>query len=315
MKRILVTGEGYSASHFERLSVLGFEVIHKVEIAPDALISLLPTIDAHILGGSERLDADALTKALRLRVVSFVGTGYGSFVDEAAAKGRGIAILNTPYVMVPAVAEHTIGLLLGLARGLFAQNEAIKHGNSWQKTTSELASMTIGIVGMGAVATRVARILVNAFGCTVAYANRTRKPGIESELGLRFADMSTLIGISDAIILLISTTPETTGLLDAGMLSKARPGLLLVNTASPRLVDPIALREALDTGQVAAAAFDGYWIEPLPTPAGDPFNLLTFPDCRFVITPHTAAKTPSAWGRMIAQAVENVIRAFENSTL
>src|SRR6266404_2121270 len=313
MRRILMTGDGYTKEQFERLSSRGFEVIHNVEIAQQELISLLPTIDAHILGGSERLDATALESAIKLQVVSFVGTGYGAFVDEAAARARGIVIVNTPGVMAPTVAEHTIGLLLGAMRGLFAQNEAVKRSGSWPTTTLELWNSAIGIVGMGEIGTRVARILTKAFGCTVAYASRSRKPDIESELGLTFVDIDQLFATVNAILLFAPETPETTNIVDAIRLSKARPGLILVNTASPRLVEASALKSALESGQVAVAAFDGYWIEPLPKPTSDPFGLLALPDKLFVVTPHMAAKTTGTWGRMVDLAVNNIITAFENS--
>lgn len=313
MKRILLTGEGYTEEHFERLEAIGFEVIHEVEIDPQHLWELLPILDAHVLGGSERVDAEALARASNLRVVSFVGTGYGAFVDEAAARRRGIKVLNTPGVMAQAVAEHTIGLFIGLARGLFAQNDAVKRSGRSQPSTSEMYGMAVGIIGMGAIGTRVAKILTTAFGCKVSYTSRSRKPALESELRMNFVDSYTLFASSEAVLLLVPTTPETTNLVDESRLSIARPGLLLINTAGAKLVEPGALKSALECGQVAAAAFDGYWVEPLPNSASDPYGLLTLPDSRFVVTPHTAAKTAGTWSRMITMAVDNVIRAFEQN--
>lgn len=306
MKRILLTGDGYTREHFERLQALGFEVIHEVEIDPQRFWELLPTLDAHVLGGSERLDADALARASKLRLVSFVGTGYGAFVDEAAARRRGIAVLNTPSVMAQAVAEHTVGLLIGLARGLFAQNEAVKRATLSQPPALELAGMAIGIVGMGAIGERVAKILTTAFGCKVSYASRSQKPTLEHQLGLEFVSLDELFSSCNAVVLLVPTTPETRNMVDESRLSAARSGLFLVNTASASLVEPGALRKALESGKVAAAAFDGYWTEPLPEPASDPYGLLSLPDKLFVVTPHTAAKTDGTWSRMVAMAVDNV---------
>jgi glyoxylate reductase len=311
MRRLLATGEGYTKEQFGRLSALGFDIVHEVEINRESLMDILPTIYAHILGGSERLDAAAIARAVRLRVVSFVGTGYGAFIDEEAARAQGISITSTPGLMVPAVAEHAIGLLLGLARDLFAQNECVKRQGFRRQLTSELSSMAVGIVGMGAIGTHVARVLTSAFGVHVSYTSRTRKPALEGELGLRFFDMDTLLATSDAVLLFVPTSPETENLIDAENLARSRKGLLLVNTAGPRLVNPTALREALESCQVRAAAFDGYWIEPVPEPGSDPFGLLQLPDSRFVVTPHTAAKTFGTWSRMVTQAVENVIEGFE----
>jgi phosphoglycerate dehydrogenase-like enzyme len=311
MRRILLTGSGYTQEHFARLESLAFEVIHEVEIAPARFRSLLPTVDAHILGGSERLDSAAIASATRLRVISFVGTGYGAFVNEAAARARGIEILNTPSVMAQDVAEHTVGLLLGLARGLFAQNESVKRLGSCPQSTLGLANTVVGIVGMGAIGARVARILTKGFGCKTLYTSRSRKAALENELGLEFFNLDELFAAADAVLLLLPTTPETTNLVNEYRLSIARPGFIIINTASAQLVEPNALRRALDCGQVAAAAFDGYWAEPLPEPASDPYGLLALPDSRFVVTPHTAAKSSGTWSHMVDMAVDNVARAFE----
>src|SRR5690348_4937641 len=126
MSSILLTGEGYTGEQIKALRGAGYEVIHRSTIDRDTLFMVLPELDAYILGGEERLDATVLQCARRLRVISLVGTGSGVFIDERAAGVRGIQISTTPGIMAPAVAEHTIGLLIGTIRGLFAQNEAAK---------------------------------------------------------------------------------------------------------------------------------------------------------------------------------------------
>jgi phosphoglycerate dehydrogenase-like enzyme len=94
------------------------------------------------------------------------------------------------------------------------------------------------------------------------------------------------------------------------LLSRGAPGKLLINTAGAWIVEPVALRAALECGNVRAAAFDGYWIEPLPEIADDPYGLLGLPDHQFVVTPHTAARTPQTWIRMCDQAIQQVIDAI-----
>jgi phosphoglycerate dehydrogenase-like enzyme len=302
-----MTGDGYTPAQLRRLAVNGFEVLHKSALTRAELLAVLPTVHAYILGGDERLDSDLIAAATSLRVVSFVGTGYGAFIDETAARAQGIAIRNTPNIMAGAVAEHTLGLLLGLARGLFSQNESVKRSGRPITGTSELADMLVGLVGLGAIGSRVARILVSAFGCTVIYNSRHRKPTLEEELGLTFYELDPLMQEVDALLLLLPTTPHTVNLLDEARIGQARPGLLLVNTASARLVNPVALKDALETRRIRAAAFDGYWTEPLPSASEDTLGLLALPDDMFVVTPHTAAKTHTAWGRMVELAVDNVM--------
>lgn len=304
--RILLTGPGYTDEALARLRELGHEPLHRAAISRAELLALVPSVDAYVLGGDERLDAEAIAAAERLQLISFVGTGYGDFVDVAAASKRGIRIANTPSIAGPAVAEHTLGLLLGTMRGLFAHNEGAKRGFEPPGATVELRDCRVGIVGLGDVGTRVARILRRGFDAAVAYHSRTRKQALEAELGLEPRDLRRLFADCDAVVLLAPIAPETIHMVGRELLQTARPGLRLVNTAGARLVEPEALRQALLDGRIGAAAFDSYWLEPLPSPGADPFGLLSLPDSRFVVTPHVAAKTTGAWRRMVQRAVDNV---------
>jgi phosphoglycerate dehydrogenase-like enzyme len=219
--------------------------------------------------------------------------------------------MNTPGLMTGAVAEHTLGLLLGLQRGLFGHNEAVKRGGARPGPTLALGDSTIGIVGMGAIGQEVARRLRAGFGSDLLYWSRTRRPAAEEALGMANAELAELFGRADAVLLLLASAPETRGIVAARLFDAVRRPIFLVNTAAADLVDPAALRQALDDGRVAAAAFDGYWDEPLPSPAEDRFGLLSCPDSRFVVTPHVAAKTTTAWPRMVDSAVANLLRHFE----
>jgi glyoxylate reductase len=314
MKRILLTGNGYSNNQLLQIKSLNFNILHIPEVDSDTLTQVIPDLDAYILGGSERLDANFIAKADKLEFISFVGTGYGTFIDAEAAKQKGITIANTPEIMTNAVTEHTLGLLIGLARGLFAQNEASKRLNSWNRT-KELSHLKIGIVGMGRIGTKVAKILTQGFNCTVYYTALSKKENLESEIGIQFADIDRLFAESDVIILLVPSTPQTYNIVNWERLSLARPGLMLINTASANLVDPSALLRALENGLVDSAAFDGYWKEPLPDPQDDSYGFLKLPDSQFVITPHSAAKTKGTWERMISMAVDNLLQYYSNFNL
>ena len=94
------------------------------------------------------------------------------------------------------------------------------------------------------------------------------------------------------------------------MLERTKHGVIIINTAGARLIEPIALKKYIDTHHIAAVAFDGYYIEPLPKVAEDPFQLLALSDERFVVTPHVAAKTTQSWSRMIDRSIDNVIHFF-----
>jgi phosphoglycerate dehydrogenase-like enzyme len=305
----LVTGRRLLDRHRVALEGAGLEVVARNEVSRSQLVELLVGTRYHVLGGDERVDADILRAAGALEVVAFVGTGAAEFVDEDAALACGVRVTTTPGVNSAAVAEHTAGLVVGLARGLFAHNDHLKRGGEAVVPGVELRELRVGIVGMGASARATAQILVRGFGCRVAYANRTRRPAEEADLGLEWLPRHELVRSVDVLVLLVARTSETVSMIGSRELAEIQPGLLLVNTAAADLVEPGALRAALDNGRVAAAAFDGYWIEPLPSPADDPYHLLSLPDRRFVVSPHRAGATTTAWDAMLDAAVASVIAA------
>ncbi len=311
MLKICLSGNGYGEHHFSQLATKGFEVIHKPEHLSERELQIsLPDYDAYILGGDERLTEPVLKHASKLRVISFVGTGSSSFIDEVSAKKYNIAVKNTPAVMAPAVAEHTIGLLLGVQRKLFQYNSQIKNHSIQSCITDELSSLCIGIIGMGEIGSRISKILRQAFGSKVIYYSRTRKTPLETDLNLTYVSLENIFSTADVIIFAIPTNAETEYFVNDNLLAKAKPGVIIINTAGARLIDPHALKKYIDNNIIAAAALDGYYIEPLPTVAEDPFHLLSLPDSRFIITPHVAAKTRQSWQRMIDMAVNNAIHFF-----
>jgi glyoxylate reductase len=313
IKNILVTGEGFTRAHISMLEDGGFRVDHRAEeISLSELRSIISDFDAYILGGMERLTDTEFALAKRLKIVSFVGTGCGSFIDMDAARRHSIKVCNTPAVMAPAVAETTIGLLLGLRRKLFEQIDNVKLSKPNPLHTEELGYAAIGILGMGSIGSYLAKMLRNAFGVTVMYHSRSRKYSLESELGMTWYPLDVLLGKVDVLILLLPTESDTKHILNSRTLGLMKKGGILINTAGANLVDPEALREALNCGNLGVAGFDGYYVEPLPTVDEDPHGLLALPNSKFAVTPHSAAKTPQSWSRMLNMAVENIL-CLENT--
>jgi lactate dehydrogenase-like 2-hydroxyacid dehydrogenase len=304
---LLATGPGYTAEHLALLEEAGYSVrVFKGDIERSELERVLPEIDVHILGGSERLDAGALASAGRLKLISFVGTGCADFVDMDAADRLGIEVTRTPGVMSSAVAEHAIGMLIGLKREIFTQAMGAR-AQSVIRPTQEVSSSTVGIIGMGATGTRVASMLRSAFGCRVIYHSRTRKLGEEARVGMDYVGLEELFADSDTVILAVTMSNDTERMVDARRLALLGTDGILINTANPNLVDPVALRHSLANDEIRAAGFDGYYIEPLPTVEADPHGLLRLPADRFFVTPHTAAKTHQSWTRMVETAVRHAL--------
>jgi phosphoglycerate dehydrogenase-like enzyme len=308
MKKILVTGDGYEPHHFATLRAAGYDVLHLPGDPPLSEVrDALADASVHLLGGAERFGADEFGLAKKLELISFVGTGIGAFVDEDLARAHGVKTLHTPPVMAPAVAELTVGLLLCVYRVICVQNRAVKQSETPVCVTRELAGARVGMIGLGNIGRRVAAMLSDAFGAQVAYHATTRKPDAELAHNLSYKAFEDLLRWSEVVILALPTNAQTENLIDSARLALLPPNAVLINTAGPRLVDPCALKQALKSGALATAAFDGYYAEPLPDPADDPWGLLALPDDKFIITPHTAAKTPQTWQRMVDHAVRNVV--------
>jgi len=311
VKSVLVTGKDIEDRYLDELRAVGLQVTNPKDHLQEAeLIEALRGKQGYLLAGLERATESVIRAASDLELIAFLGVGYQSFVAYEVATELGIAITNTPGAMVTSVAEITVGHLIGLRRRItFLSNEA-KRGHGVEQKSTDLAGQTVGIIGMGAIGSRVARMLSQGLGMRVIYASRTAKPGIESELHARQVSLDELLRSADVVSLHVPVTPETTALLGKRELGLLKPSALIVNTARAELIDGHALYSALSEGQIAGAAFDGYYVEPLPQPKDDPYRLLSLGDERFLITPHIASLTEDSWNRMTEMAIGSIKSFF-----
>ena len=237
----------------------------------------------------------------RLRVITLHGVGVDQ-VDVAAARERGIVVTNVPGANAQAVAELTIALMLAVYRRICVADRKVRAGD-WagaRTVGEELQGKTLGIVGLGNIGRRVAR-LGRAFGMEVlAYAPRPA----QAEEDARLVDLDTLLRSADVVSLHAPQTAETTGLIDAGKLALMKPTAILVNTARGLLVDEAALVDALRRGRLAGAGLDVHAQEP-----PDPGNPLLTMD-RVVLTPHVASSTRGALARIALRAGEDMARVL-----
>lgn len=303
--RLLITGPGVQQRHIDDVRQLGFDVEWRAQPSREELFALAPTLTHYVLGGDERLDAAFMAQATGLVHISLVGGDAGAFIDVEAASAHAVRISTTPGITARAVAEHALALMLGASRGVFAHIHALQTGAKPPGPTREFSELTVGIVGLGQIGATLAHMLRSGFANRVVYYNRTRRHDLEAELGIDYLPLAELLGASDVLSLHAPAQPHGRAILGAELLALAKPGLTLINTASATLVDPLALHHAMTQDVVAAAAFDGYWVEPPPKTAADPFDLLKLGP-RFVLTPHVAAKTTSVWPRMVEAAVANL---------
>ncbi|MGW6568056.1 D-2-hydroxyacid dehydrogenase family protein [Streptomyces sp. NPDC054975] len=245
------------------------------------------------------LDAELLKRLPRLRLVVTSGMRNAS-IDLAAAAALGITVCGTASSSEPP-AELTWALILGLARHVPAEARALREGGPWQSTVgTDLAGRTLGLVGLGKIGGRVARVGL-AFGMEVVAWSPNLDDERAAEHGVvRAADKRELLERSDFVSLHMVLSERTRNLVGDAELRAMRPSSYLINTSRAGLVDEEALLSALREGRIAGAGLDVFRTEPLP--ADDP--LRTLPNV--LALPHLGYVTRGNYGRYFGQAVEDI---------
>ncbi|GGG48649.1 2-hydroxyacid dehydrogenase [Caldovatus sediminis] len=246
--------------------------------------------------GSPAMDDAFFRAAPKLRLVQLLSAGYDT-CDLEAARRAGVPICNNGGANATAVAEHALMLMLAVCRRLVWQHQNVVAGR-WrgndpsQVRLYELRGRTLGIVGLGTIGKKVAR-LANAFGMGVLYHDIVRLPeDAEDALGVRFRLLGELLGASDIVSLHVPLTPATRHMIGAAELARMKPSAYLVNTCRGPVVDEAALCEALREGRIAGAGLDVFDQEP--PPADNPLFGLD----NVVLTPHYAGPT---WDNQVAR--------------
>ena len=234
----------------------------------------------------------------RLRLISIWGTGTDN-VDLAACRSRGIAVTNTPGVNAHAVAEHTLALMLAITRHIPAMEQDVRAGQWPRGLLVQLEGKTLGVIGLGAIGSRVAG-LARAFGMRLLASTYGPDNGRAAAVRARHVPLPELLRESDVVSLHLRLSEDTRGFLDREHLALMKPTAFLVNTARGGLVDKDALIEALREGRLAGAALDVFHEEPIPP--GDPILSLA----NVVLTPHNAGMTREVIDGGLLRAVENI---------
>lgn len=308
-RQILVTGNIDEAS-LNRLRDNNFIVDYRVDFLNDnQLQEALENADAYLLGGDEIATKHAISKANKLKLISFWGVGYNSFIDTKAATEKGIYVSNTPGTLTQSVAELTVGHVINLYRRISIMDSQVKAGNSIKQITPSLENANVGIIGMGEIGSRIACILKQGFGSNIYFYNRNSKSKLDYAT---YLEKDELLTTCDIIILMASTNDDNLSMISKHEFSLMKPTAILVNTARAKLVDSDALYDALSQRKIAGAAFDGYYQEPLPLPTQDPYKLLTLPEGLFIVTPHIAAFTHTAHKNISEMAINTILTFFEN---
>jgi D-3-phosphoglycerate dehydrogenase len=299
----IVIAEKISASALEQLKEPGWIVLTAEEIG-GKLQEELKSADALIVRSAVQADAALLSHAHKLRVIGRAGVGVDN-IDLDAATRQGIAVMNTPGANAVAVAEHTLSMMLAMARHL-CRADALMHAGKWEKKSlqgTELRGKTLGIAGLGRIGMEVAR-RARAFGMEIVGHDPFVSVSVAKEQGIRLASLDELYAAADYITLHVGLTSQTAGMINADAISQMKKGVRLVNCARGELVNEADLVEALKQGRVAAAALDVFAEEPLKN---SPLQAME----NVILTPHIGGATfeaQEAVGVQIAQQVREYLK-------
>ncbi|WP_418117554.1 NAD(P)-dependent oxidoreductase [Variovorax sp. 350MFTsu5.1] len=305
MTAILVTGADLASQAVGLLE--GYEIVYAGKTpTEDDLVALCRAHDpAAIIVRYGKVGAAVMDAAPSLKVISKHGSGTDT-IDKAAAQARGIEVVAAVGANAAAVAEQALALLLACAKSVVAL-DARMHAGHWDKATHkslELGGRTIGLVGLGAIGLRFAR-MADALGMRVLGFDPYAK---NLPAHVQAADLATLWAESDVISLHCPLTDENRGLLNADTLARCKRGVIVVNTARGGLIDEEALLAALRSGQVSMAGLDSFAIEPMTV--GHPFQ----GEKNIVLSPHIGGVTSDAYVNMGVGAAKNLLQVLARQT-
>jgi D-3-phosphoglycerate dehydrogenase len=268
-------------------------------ITPPELASIIGDYDGLIVRSQTKVTAQVIEAADKLQVIGRAGVGVDN-IDIEAATRRGIIVVNSPEGNIVSTAEHTIAMLLALARRIPQANNLL-HAGVWSRELKgfEVRHKTLGIIGLGRVGTEVAEMAKGLRMEVIAYDPMISESRAE-RLGVRLVDLETLLKTSDFITIHVPLNASTRGMLGRSQLKLVKPTAMLINCARGGIVDEEALYEALEQGRLAGAAVDVFSREP----ARD--NILLKSD-KVIATPHLAASTIEAEASASIDIAEQVV--------
>ena len=300
---IVLIAEELSPATLEALGP-DFDIRHVDGSNREALLTALSDAHAVLIRSATTMDAEALAAAPKLKVIARAGVGLDN-VDIKAATEVGVMVVNAPTSNIVSAAELAVGHILALARHIPRAHASLAAGE-WKRsafTGVELFDKTIGIIGLGRIGALVAERL-SGFGVSLLGFDPYVQPARASQMGITLTTLDDLVERSDFITIHIPKTPETTGMIGAEQLKKAKPTLRIVNASRGGIIDEDALYTALHEGWIAGAGIDVFVSEP---PTGSPLLGLS----NIVVTPHLGASTEEAQEKAGISVARSVKLALE----
>lgn len=274
--------------------VLSRSQLKKAIRGVDAVLSLL----------TDHIDDEMISAAgSQLKIIANYAVGFEN-IDVEAAKKRKIIVTNTPGVLTEAVAEHTMALMISVARRIVESDTYMRSGKytHWQANLLlgvELQGKTLGIIGLGRIGSRVAQIAQKGFGMTVIYTDVKRNSQFEHEFKSKYFRLNKLLATADIVSLHVPLLPTTRHLINAKNIKSMKRTAILINTSRGPVIDEKSLVRALQRQQITGAGLDVFEYEPRPIAGMESLSNL-------VATPHIASATIEARTAMAKIAAENI---------
>jgi D-3-phosphoglycerate dehydrogenase len=266
----------------------GFTVEKVIKLSFEQLAEKIRDADGIIVRSATRITGNLMDQAKKLRVIGRAGVGVDN-IDVKAATERGIVVMNAPDGNTVTTAEHTIALLVSMARNV-PQAHALLQSGVWDKKKFvgvELSGKILGIIGLGRIGKHVAKI-AKGFGLNILAFDPFVSNEQARDLGIEVGTLEDVFRKADFITIHTPVTGDTRGIIGKDAFSKIKKGVRVINCARGGLVDEVALLEAIENGTVAGAALDVFETEPLPNDS----PLLNNP--KIITTPHLGASTTEA---------------------
>ncbi|MFY9480594.1 MAG: hydroxyacid dehydrogenase, partial [Ilumatobacteraceae bacterium] len=302
-KRIVIA-ETIAESGLDRLRAAGFDVDVQLDKTPAQLHEALRGAHALIVRSATMVDAEMLKAGTDLVVVARAGVGLDN-IDVETATTQGVMVVNAPQSNVLSAAEHTMALILAIARNVPQAHRSLMDGR-WERSKwegIELAGKTLGILGLGRIGTLVAQ-RARAFDMRLIAFDPFVSAERGRELGVEMTSLEKVVEQADILTIHLPKTKDTNGIINTAMLKRAKPSLRIVNVARGGIVDERDLATALSDGTITGAALDVYVKEPT---TDSPLFALS----NVVATPHLGASTREAQdraGEVVADMVQLALK-------
>lgn len=307
MARVLVTEE-IAPRGLDRLRDAGHEVDVQLGLDPAALDAAMPGAAALIVRSATDVNAEVIAAGKDLKIVGRAGIGLDN-VDVSAASAAGVLVANAPFSNAVSAAEHTMALMLALARNIPQAHAALVDGR-WERSKwngVELDEKTLGIIGLGRIGSLVAARAA-AFGMSIIAYDPYLDEAQAAAVGVELVDLDSLLSRSDFISLHLAKTPETINLINADRLALAKPNLRIINVARGGIVNEEDLAAAIKAGTIAGAALDVFDVEPkVNSPVAGLDGV--------VVTPHLGASTGEAQDKAGVDIADMVVLALAGETV